>query len=80
MWDIEVFFKACKSIMDYSYDALTAHVAIVFTRYMLLAVSRLGNEYDRTLDELLYIMIAEVADMTYQESLLIIVETILAIV
>ena len=39
-WDIEVFFKTCKSFLkpgkEYhglSYDALTAYVAIVFTRY-----------------------------------------------
>lgn len=40
-WQIEVFFKACKSFLQLisechslSYDALTAHVAIVFTRYL----------------------------------------------
>jgi IS4 transposase len=37
-WDIEVFFKTCKSYLHLrsyhglSYDALTAHVAFVFTR------------------------------------------------
>lgn len=46
-WQIEVFFKACKSMLNLigechslSYDALTAHVAIVFTRYMLLATEQ----------------------------------------
>ena len=39
-WDIEVFFKTCKSYLHLrsyhglSYDALTAHVAFVFTRCM----------------------------------------------
>ena len=47
-----------------SYDGLTAHVALVFTRYMLLAVSKRDNEDDRTLGELFYIMISEVADIT----------------
>ena len=49
-WDIEVFFKTCKSFLklgkEYhglSYDALTAHVAIVFTRYMMLAVQKRDN-------------------------------------
>ena len=39
-WQIEVFFKTCKSMLNLigechslSYDALTAHVAIVFTIY-----------------------------------------------
>ena len=64
-WDIEVFFKTCKSSLllrkEYhglSYDGLTAHVAMVFTRYMLLAVSKRDNEDDRTLGELFYIMIS----------------------
>jgi len=46
-WDIEVFFKVCKSYLSLSkecnylsYDAMTAHTAIVFTRYMMLS---LGN-------------------------------------
>ena len=43
-WDIEVFFKSCKSYLkpvkecrSLSYDALNAHVAVVFTRYMMLS-------------------------------------------
>ena len=86
-WAIEVFFKTCKSSLllrkEYhglSYDGLTAHVAMVFTRYMLLAVSKRDNEDDRTLGELFYIMIAEVADMTYHEAMQIIVEAMLATV
>ena len=42
-WQIEVFFKICKSMLNLigechglSYDALTAHVTIVFTRYICL--------------------------------------------
>ena len=86
-WDIEVFFKTCKSSLllrkEYhglSYDGLTAHVAMVFTRYMLLAVSKRDNEDDKTLGELFYIMISEVADITYHESMQIIVEAMLATV
>ena len=63
-----------------SYDGLTAHVAIVFTRYMLLAVSKRNNEDDRTLGELFYLMVSEVADITYHESMMIIVEAMLATV
>lgn len=50
-WQIEVFFKTCKSMLNLigeshslSYDALTAHVAIVFTRYMLLSMEQRQNE------------------------------------
>lgn len=54
-WQIEVFFKTCKSMLNLigechslSYDTLTAHVAIVFTRYMLLAVEQRQNDDQRT--------------------------------
>ena len=84
-WDIAVFFKTCKSSLllrkEYhglSYDGLSAHVAMVFTRYMLLTVTKRDNEDDRTLGELFYLMISEVADITYQESMQIIVEAMLA--
>ena len=84
-WDIEVFFKTCKSSLllgnEYhglSYDGLTAHVAIVFTRYMLLAVSKRNNEDDRTLGEIFYLMVSEAADITYHESMMIIVEAMLS--
>ena len=50
-----MFFKTCKSFLKlgkeyygWSYDALTAHVAIVFTRYMMLAVQKRDNEDERT--------------------------------
>ena len=42
-WDIEVFFKACKSLLrltkecrSLSCDAMCAHTAIVFMRYMFV--------------------------------------------
>ena len=51
-WDIEVFFKVCKSYLNLSkecnslsYDAMTAHTAVVFTRYMMLSLeSRESND------------------------------------
>ena len=47
---------------------------------MVKAVSKRDNEDDRTLGELFYIMISEVADITYHESMQIIVEAMLATV
>ncbi|BEU86949.1 hypothetical protein TAMA11512_04130 [Selenomonas sp. TAMA-11512] len=44
-WKIDVFFKVCKSYLrlekdcrSLSYDAMTAHVSIVFTRHMFFVV------------------------------------------
>ena len=51
--------EECHSL---SYDALTAHVAIVFTRYMLLATEQRQNEDQRTLCELFFFLVDEMAD------------------
>ena len=83
-WDIEVFFKVCKSALlltkgyhGLSYDALTAHVSIVFARYMLLAVAKRENEDERTLGELFYLMVSEVADLSFDDSMLLIVSAMM---
>ena len=78
-WQIEVFFKTCKSYLNLvsechslSYDALTAHVAIVFARYMMLALEQRKDADHRTLGELFFFFTDELADITFGESLLII--------
>ena len=70
-WGIEVFFKVCKSYLklskenrSLSYDAMTAHVAIVFTRYMMLAVEQRESVDERSLGELFFISIEELSDVT----------------
>ena len=84
-WQIEVFFKTCKSMLNLigechslSYDALTAHVAIVFTRYMLLAMEQRQNEDQRTLGELFYFLVDEMADITFYHSLSILMDALMA--
>ena len=61
----------CKSL---SYVALTDHVSIVFTRYMLLSVEKRLNENDRTVGEHFFIMIDELQDITFNQSMAIIVQ------
>ena len=84
-WQIEVFFKACKSMLNLigechslSYDALTAHAAIVFTRYMLLATEQRQNEDQRTLGELFFFLVDEMADITFNRSLGILMDALMA--
>ena len=79
-WQIEVFFKTCKSYLQLisechslSYDALTAHVAIVFTRYLMIAMEQRRSEDDRTLGEIFYFFTDELADITFGESFQIII-------
>ena len=79
-WQIEVFFKTCKSYLNLvgechslSYDALTAHVAIVLTRYLMIAMEQRRNEDERTLGEIFYYFTDELSDITFGESFRIIV-------
>ena len=80
-WQIEVFFKTCKSYLNLvgechslSYDALTAHVAIVFARYMMLALEQRKDQDHRTLGEIFFFLTDELADITFGESLQIILK------
>ena len=74
-WDTEVFFKICKSYLNLSkecnslsYDAMTAHTAVVFTRYMMLSLeSREAND-NRSLGELFLYFTDEMADITWMQA------------
>ena len=84
-WQIEVFFKTCKSMLNLigechslSYDALTAHTAIVFVRYMLLALEQRQNEDQRTLGEIFFFLVDEMADITFWRSLYILMNAMMA--
>ena len=84
-WQIEIFFKTCKSMLNLvgefhslSYGALTAHVTIVFTRYMLLAMEQRQNEDQQTLGELFFFLVDEMADITFSRSLGILMDALMA--
>ena len=81
----QVYFKTGKSTLNLvgeghslSYDALTAHVAIVFARYMLLALEQRHNEDQRTLGERFFFLVDEMADITFAKSMSIIIAAMLA--
>ena len=83
-WDIEVFFKTCKSLLNLgsechslSYDALTAHMSLVFIRYMLLSLQQRNSSDERTISELFLLMIDELADITFGHALQLIVDIML---
>ena len=80
-WQIEVFFKTCKSYLQLvsechslSYDALTAHVAIVFVRYMMIALEQRKDEDFRSLGEIFFYFTDELTDITFAESLQILLK------
>ncbi len=71
-WDIEVFFKVCKSYLNLSrecnslsYDAMTAHTTVVFTRYMMLSLESRESNDNRSLGELFLYFSDEMSDITW---------------
>lgn len=75
-WDIEVFFKMCKSYLKLakefegrSYDMLTAHTAIVFIRYICLAWEQRQSQDPRCFGELFYLVYDELADIPFKKAL-----------
>ena len=71
-WHTEVFFKACKSYLNLSkecnslsYDAITAHTAVVFTRYMMLSLESRESNDSRSLGEIFLYFTDEMSDITW---------------
>ena len=82
-WDIEVFFKINKSYLNpakefqgLSYDLITAHTAIVMTRYIILASDKRLNQDHRTVTEMFHSCYDEMADVTFARSMALILETL----
>jgi len=78
-WEIEVFFKVCKSYLkltgefqQLSYDAITAHTTVVMVRYMILSVEKRTREDPRTLGELFFSGFDEAADIKFERAIIII--------
>lgn len=71
-WDIEVFFKVCKSYLrlgkecnSLSFDAMTAHTSVIFTRYMMLSTENREAKDERSLGELFLLFSDELSDITW---------------
>ena len=75
-WDIEVFFKTCKSVLNLttecrsmSYDAMCAQTALVFTRYIFLAVAIREDKDGRSIGPLFCLICDEIADITFSTAM-----------
>ena len=80
-WDIEVFFKMCKSYLALSkefqgrsYDMMTAHTTIVFLRYIMLAVEARNSKDHRTVGGLFYLICDELQDIRFSEAISILLQ------
>lgn len=83
-WDIEVFFKMCKSHLalgkEYqgrSYDGQVSTTAIVFLRYMMIAESVRMDCDDRTWGEMFFRFCDEVKDIHYTDAVKLLVNALI---
>lgn len=82
-WDIEVFFKVCKSYLalakEYqgrSYDMQVSATSIVFLRYVMLSMETRNATDERTIGDLFYYMREELADIKISQSLMLLIDTL----
>ena len=82
-WDTEVFFKVYKSYLNLSkecnalsYDAMTAHTAVVFTRYMMLSLESREANAQRSMGEILLYFTDEMSDITWIQAFQMLLEMI----
>lgn len=80
-WDIEVFFKMNKSYLKLakefqgrSYDMMVAHTAIVFTRYIMLALETRRSQDDRSFGGMFFDLCDEIEDIKFAQALLLIID------
>lgn len=82
-WDIECFFKVAKSHLRLAkecqsrhYDALVAHTTIVFTRYIMLAISSREEKDPKTIGQLFYLCCDEMEDIRFAQAFMMIVDAL----
>ncbi len=86
-WNIEVFFKMCKSYLKLgkesrtmSYDAMTAHVSVVLARCMLLSLEQRRKVDKRSIGELFYISCDELQDLQYMDALTMVLKKLVSMI
>ena len=80
-WDIEVFFKAAKSVLrlckecaSRSYDAMTAYTAVVFARYTMLALENRVQRDGRAFGALFYGVCDELEDIKFAAAFILLMK------
>ena len=82
-WDIEVFFKICKSALSLekgiqvrNYDAIVAYTSIVFTRYIMLSLHARLSQDMRSWGDLLFQCYTEMIGISFQLSLSLLLDAV----
>ena len=60
-----------------SYDALTAHVTLVFIRYMFLSLQKRLCDDGRSFGELFFSVVDEIADISFYNAIRLIIDLLL---
>lgn len=83
-WDIEVFFKMCKSYLalgkesqSRSYEAQIATTAIVFLRYMMIAEAVRLEHDEKTWGEIFFRLCDEIKDIEYAKAVKLLIDTMI---
>jgi len=81
-WDIEPYHKVLKSCLHLttefqlrSFDAITAHTAIVLSRYIFLSLENRENKDERTMGALFYAVCDELDDISFAQAFALILST-----
>jgi hypothetical protein len=82
-WAIEVFFKISKSYLrvvkgcsSLSFDAVTAHTAVVFAQFMMLSEQQRFAVDDRSIGDLFFAAIDELRDLSFDQALILILSAV----
>lgn len=85
-WDIETFFKYCKSYLQLGkevygrkYDIMIAHTTIVFMRYIFFALVSRNEKDPRTIGELFYLECDELENIRFTKSLSLLLHALKAL-
>jgi len=70
------YLNLAKEFQGISYDLITAHTAIVMTRYIILASDKRHNEDQRTMTELFHTCYDEMSDISFGRALALVLETL----
>jgi len=65
--------KECQSR---NYDALIAHTTIVFTRYIMLAISSREEKDPKTIGQLFYLCCDEMEDIRFTQALMMVIDVL----
>ena len=74
------YLKLGKDSRTMSYDAMTAHVSIVMSRYMLLSLEQRRKVDKRSIGELFYVSCDELQDLQYMDALIMVLKKLVSMI